>query len=155
RDSTPGTERDSTPGTERDSTPGTERDPIPGAVDPAPATRLFRDAWPDFRRAGVDVRGISTQTAAEQAQFAQAEKIPYPLLSDIDQRFTAALRLPVFRVDGRLRHKPLILVVDAERAVRQVLFPVTDTPHAVTETLRLATACARRAALAQWDESTR
>ncbi|MEU5309051.1 winged helix-turn-helix transcriptional regulator [Streptomyces sp. NPDC021562] len=134
---------------------GAERDPIPGAVAPAPETRLFRDAWPDFRRAGVDVRGISSQTADEQTEFARTEEIPYPLLSDIDQRFTAALRLPVFRVDGRFRHKRLILVVDAERTVRQVLFPVTDTPHAVTETLRLATACARQADLPRWDEPTR
>ncbi|MEU2339072.1 winged helix-turn-helix transcriptional regulator [Streptomyces sp. NPDC013172] len=142
-------------GAERDPVPGAERDLIPGDVAPTPETRLFRDAWPDFRRAGVDVRGISTQAVHEQAEFARAEEIPYPLLSDVDQRFTAALRLPVYRVDGRLRHKRLILVVDAEGTVSQVLFPVTDTPHAVTETLRRATACARQAVLPRRDESTR
>ncbi|MEU3515165.1 winged helix-turn-helix transcriptional regulator [Streptomyces sp. NPDC006654] len=142
-------------GAERDPVPGAERDPIPGDVAPTPETRLFRDAWADFRRAGVDVRGISTQAVHEQAEFARAEEIPYPLLSDVDQRFTAALRLPVYRVDGRLRHKRLILVVDAEGTVSQVLFPVTDTPHAVTETLRRATACARQAVLPRRDESTR
>ncbi|GGN32040.1 hypothetical protein GCM10011578_070410 [Streptomyces fuscichromogenes] len=122
---------------------GVEWGPVPGSVGCAPEHGLFRDAWPDFRRAGVDVRGISTQTAHEQAEFARAEGIPYPLLSDADHRLAAALRLPVFRGTGRLRHKRLILVVDAGRTVRHTLFPVTDIPHAVEESLRLAMDCAR------------
>ena len=44
--------------------PGTGIDwgepPIPGAEGCTLENRLFRDAWPDFRRAGVDVRGVST-----------------------------------------------------------------------------------------------
>ncbi len=119
--------------------------PIPGAAGCALQNRLFRDAWPDFRRAGVDVRGVSTQLAYEQTEFARAEEIPYPLLSDAAHQLTAALRLPVFRGAGRLRHKRLILVVDAERTVRHTLFPVEDIPHAVAESLRLAADCARRA----------
>jgi hypothetical protein len=49
----------------------------------------------------------------------------------------------MFRGAGRLRHKRLILVVDAERTVRHTLFPVVDIPHAVEESLRLAKDCAR------------
>ncbi|MEU9344472.1 winged helix-turn-helix transcriptional regulator [Streptomyces sp. NPDC048278] len=113
---------------------------IPGAPGCTLENRLFRDAWPDFRRVGVDVRGISTQLVHEQEQFARAEGVPFPLLSDASHRLAAALRLPVFRGAGRLRHKRLILVVDAERTVRNVLFPVVDIPHAVAESLRLATA---------------
>ncbi|MGW2963228.1 winged helix-turn-helix transcriptional regulator [Streptomyces sp. NPDC001220] len=117
--------------------------PIPGAVGCTLENRLFRDAWPDFRRAGVEVRGISTQLVYEQEEFARAEEIPYPLLSDAAHRLAAALRLPTFRGAGRLRHKRLILVVDAERTVRHALFPVDDIPHAVTETLRLTANRAR------------
>ncbi|MDV9169794.1 winged helix-turn-helix transcriptional regulator [Streptomyces sp. W16] len=117
--------------------------PIPGAEGCTLENRLFRDAWPDFRRAGVDVRGISTQLPYEQAEFARAEEIPYPLLSDAAQQLAAALRLPTFRGAGRLRHKRLILIVDAERTVRHTLFPITDIPHAVKESLRLAADCAR------------
>ncbi|MEU9476029.1 winged helix-turn-helix transcriptional regulator [Streptomyces sp. NPDC048191] len=120
-------------------------EPIPGAAGCTLENRLFRDAWPDFRHAGVDVRGISTQLPHEQAEFAQAEKVPYDLLSDAQHRLAAALRLPTFRGAGRLRHKRLILVIDAERVVRHALFPVVDIPHAVCESLRLATECARRA----------
>lgn len=112
--------------------------PIPGAVGCTLENRLFRDAWPDFRAADVDVRGISTQLLHEQAEFARAEQVPYTLLSDASHRLAAALRLPTFRGAGRLRHKRLILIVDAERTVRHTLFPVVDIPHAVEESLRLA-----------------
>jgi DNA-binding HxlR family transcriptional regulator/peroxiredoxin len=117
-------------------------DPIPGAPGCTLENRLFRDAWPDFRRAGVAVHGVSTQLPHEQAVFARAESLPYPLLSDARQRLAAALRLPVFRGAGRLRLKRLILVIDPERTVRHVLFPVDDIPEAVGQALRLATATA-------------
>ncbi|MFE5118229.1 winged helix-turn-helix transcriptional regulator [Streptomyces sp. NPDC056669] len=112
--------------------------PIPGAVGCTLENRLFRDAWSEFRKAGVDVRGVSTQLVHEQTEFAEAEAVPYPLLSDAAHQLAAALRLPTFRGAGRLRHKRLILVVDAERTVRHALFPVVDIPHAVAESLRLA-----------------
>ncbi|GHJ42528.1 hypothetical protein Sm713_81370 [Streptomyces sp. TS71-3] len=118
---------------------------IPGADGCTQENRLFRDAWPDFRRAGVDVRGLSTQLVDEQADFARAEAIPFPLLSDASHRLAAALRLPTFRGAGRLRHKRVIVVVDAGRTVRHVLFPVVDIPRAVTESLHLAARCARTA----------
>lgn len=118
---------------------------IPGVAGCTLENRLFRDAWPDFRRAGVDVRGISTQLPHEQAEFARTEEIPYPLLSDAHHQLGAALRLPTFRGAGRLRHKRLILIVDAERTVRHAMFPVDDIPHAVTRSLRLAEDCVRAA----------
>ncbi|MFJ2555476.1 MULTISPECIES: redoxin domain-containing protein [unclassified Streptomyces] len=111
---------------------------IPGAAGCTLENRLFRDAWPEFRRADVAVHGISTQLPYEQAFFARTEAIPYPLLSDTQHRLTAALRLRTFRGAGRLRLKRLILVVDRERTVRHALFPVEDIPHAVEEALRLA-----------------
>ncbi|MDH6493122.1 winged helix-turn-helix transcriptional regulator [Streptomyces sp. SAI-127] len=122
---------------------GVEWGPVPGAAGCALENRLFRDAWPGFRRTDVDVRGVSTQFTDEQQEFAHAEVIPFPLLSDAGHQLTAALRLPTFRAAGRLRHKRLILVIDAERTVRHALFPVVDIPHAVDESLRLAAACVR------------
>jgi DNA-binding HxlR family transcriptional regulator/peroxiredoxin len=117
-------------------------EPLPGAAGCTLEHRLFRDAWPDFRRAHLEIRGVSTQLTHEQAEFAEAEQVPYPLLSDARRRLAAALRLPTFRGAGRLRHKRLILVVDAERTVRHALFPVDDIAHAVAQSLRLAAECA-------------
>lgn len=117
--------------------------PIPGADGCTLENRLFKDAWPDFRSAGVAVRGVSTQLPYEQAEFARSEEVPHPLLSDASHQLAAALRLPMFRGAGRLRHKRLILVLDAEGTVRHTLFPVVDIPDAVAESLRLAVHCVR------------
>ncbi|MEU8823355.1 winged helix-turn-helix transcriptional regulator [Streptomyces sp. NPDC048636] len=112
---------------------------IPGAAGCTLENRLFRDAWESFRAVGAAVRGVSTQRPDEQAVFAAAEKVPFPLLSDGELRFAAALRLPSFRAAQQLRLKRLILVVSgADRTVRHALYPVTDIPAAVAEALALA-----------------
>ncbi|MEU1669669.1 winged helix-turn-helix transcriptional regulator [Streptomyces sparsogenes] len=116
--------------------------PIPGSAGCTLENRQFRAAWPRFRAAGVAVHGVSTQTPGEQAAFARAEDLPFPLLSDARLRLTAALRLPTFRAGQDLRIKRLILVIGPDRTVRHTLFPVTDIPAAVAEALALATALA-------------
>lgn len=120
-------------------------EPIPGANGCALENRLFRDAWPDAHRAGIGIRGVSTQLPAELAEFARTENLPHPLLSDARHTLTTALRLPAFRGAGRLRHKRLILVADADRTVRHTLFPADDIEDAVRRSLRLAGECARGA----------
>ncbi|MFJ9031377.1 winged helix-turn-helix transcriptional regulator [Streptomyces sp. NPDC102274] len=117
-------------------------EPLPGAAGCTLENRLFRDSWPAFRDVGAAVHGVSTQLPHEQAAFARAESVPYPLLSDTHLRLAAALRLPTFRGAGQVRLKRSVLVVDPRRTVRHVLFPVGDIPHAVEEARRLATALA-------------
>ncbi|MFD3943077.1 winged helix-turn-helix transcriptional regulator [Streptomyces sp. NPDC058579] len=111
---------------------------IPGTVGCTLENRLFRDAYEDFTAAGIAVHGVSTQRPDEQRAFAAAEDIPFPLLSDMDARLAAALRLPTFRAGQALRLKRAVLVLDRERAVRHVQFPVTDIPHAVETALSQA-----------------
>jgi DNA-binding HxlR family transcriptional regulator/peroxiredoxin len=111
---------------------------IPGTAGCTLENRLFRDHWPSFVDAGVAVHGVSTQRPDEQAAFAAAESVPYPLLSDVDLALVAALRLPTFRAAQQLRLKRLILVVDEARVVRHVLYPVLDIPAAVEQSLVLA-----------------
>ncbi|WP_435283892.1 winged helix-turn-helix transcriptional regulator [Streptomyces koelreuteriae] len=115
---------------------------IPGAIGCTLENRLFRDAYDDFRAAGAEVRGVSTQRPDEQRVFAAEEGIPFTLLSDVDLRLAAALRLPVFRAGQTLRVKRAVLVVDRERVVRQAHFPVTDIPGAVREALAVVRAVA-------------
>jgi len=91
------------------------------------------------------VRGISTQRPDEQRAFAAAEQIPFPLLSDMDLRLAAALRLPTFHAGQGLRLKRATFIIDRERIVRQVLFPVTDIPGAVATTLAAGRALAAQA----------
>ncbi|MBN6056054.1 winged helix-turn-helix transcriptional regulator, partial [Nonomuraea sp. RK-328] len=111
---------------------------VPGAAGCTLENRLFRDRMPEFAAYGVAVHGVSTQRPDEQAAFAAAEGIPFPLLSDMDLRFAAALRLPTFRAGHALRLKRVILVVDRHRVVRHEIFPVLDIPRAVEESLEVA-----------------
>ncbi|QGZ50273.1 redoxin domain-containing protein [Streptomyces sp. QHH-9511] len=116
---------------------------IPGTVGCTLENRLFRDAYDRFTAAGVAVRGVSTQRPDEQRAFAAAEEIPFPLLSDMDARLAAALRLPTFRAGQALRLKRAVVVVDRERTVRHTQFPVTDIPHAVETALAEAISASR------------
>ncbi|MGR6923356.1 winged helix-turn-helix transcriptional regulator [[Actinomadura] parvosata] len=113
-------------------------DQVPGAVGCTLENRLFRDRFPALAAAGVTVHGVSTQRPDEQAAFAAAESIPFPLLSDMDLRLTAALRLPTFRAGQDLKLKRLILVIDRSRTIRHVIFPVLDIPSAITEATNAA-----------------
>ncbi|MDH2428084.1 winged helix-turn-helix transcriptional regulator [Sphaerisporangium sp. TRM90804] len=118
-------------------------DTVPGAVGCTLENRLFRQAAPALAADGVAVRGVSTQRPDEQAVFARAEDIAFPLLSDMDLRLTAALRLPTFRIGQTLRMKRLILVTDASRVVRHVVYPVLDVATAVAEAADAAREVAR------------
>jgi DNA-binding HxlR family transcriptional regulator/peroxiredoxin len=113
---------------------------IPGTVGCTLENRLFRDRWPVFDAAAVAVRGVSTQRPEEQAAFARAEGVPFPLLSDVDLRLAAALRLPAVRIGQQPRLKRAVVVVDADRTVRHAIFPVTDIPAAVEEAFAAAIA---------------
>ncbi|MEV6293050.1 winged helix-turn-helix transcriptional regulator [Streptomyces sp. NPDC004059] len=114
--------------------------PIPGSAGCTLENRQFRAVWPQFEAAGIAVHGVSTQTPEEQAAFARAEDLPFPLLSDAQLQLTAGLRLPTFRAGQDLRIKRLILVIGPDRTVRHALFPVTDIPAAVEQALTLAVA---------------
>ncbi|MBM0278182.1 winged helix-turn-helix transcriptional regulator [Micromonospora tarensis] len=111
---------------------------IPGARGCTLESTTYAKRHPDFRAAGVEVYGISTQRPDQLADFAAHAGIPFPLLSDQDGRLGAGLLLPVFRAGGLTRFKRLTLLVDASAVVRAVQFPVTDPAGSVDEMLALA-----------------
>ncbi|WP_049563926.1 winged helix-turn-helix transcriptional regulator [Nonomuraea sp. SBT364] len=117
---------------------------IPGTAGCTLENRLFRASAPAFAGAGVALRGVSTQRPDEQQAFAEAEDIPFPLLSDVDLALCAALRLPTFRAGQTLRLKRAVVIVDADRTIHHVLYPITDIPAAVDEALRLGAQLALR-----------
>jgi DNA-binding HxlR family transcriptional regulator/peroxiredoxin len=124
---------------------------IPGAVGCTLENRLFRDANPQFQASNVAVRGISTQRPDEQAAFANAEHIPFPLLSDMDLHLAAALRLPTFHAGQGLRLKRAILVADRNRIIHQAIFPVIDIPGAIDMALETGRKLAGSAGIARLD----
>jgi peroxiredoxin len=98
-------------------------DDIPGARGCTPQACSYRDALAGFDRLGAAIVGISAQTAAEQAEFAAREHIPFPLLSDPDLRLATALALPTFEVEGRTLYRRLTLVAEKARIVK-TFYPV-------------------------------
>jgi len=112
---------------------------IPGAAGCTLESVTYRDRFADFDRHDVAVRGLSTQRPDQLRAFAEHARLPFPLLSDEDLALTAALRLPTFRAHGVDRLKRLTMIVDPERTVRAVQFPVTDPAGSVDEALAQVT----------------
>lgn len=95
-------------------------------------------AEPDEEESDADdgERGTIAQgVGGGQFEEEEEEGLRFPLLSDADLTLTAALRLPTFRAAGVSRLKRLTLVVDRERTVRQVQYPVTDIEASVRTAL--------------------
>jgi peroxiredoxin len=113
---------------------------IPGAPGCTLESTTFRDRHADFVASGVTVRGVSTQRPDQLAAFAEHAGLPFELLSDADLDLAGSLRLPTFRAAGVDRFKRLTLVVDAERTVREVLFPISDPAASVDDVLQLVRA---------------
>ncbi|WP_446666427.1 winged helix-turn-helix transcriptional regulator [Flexivirga sp. B27] len=114
-------------------------DDIPGAPGCTLESRTYAAREPRFDAIGVGLHGVSTQRADQQKAFADAEKLPFTLLSDPDGRVAAALRLPMFRVAGAERYKRQSLLVDPGGVVRFVQAPIIDPAGSVDEMLSQAT----------------
>ncbi len=112
-------------------------DEIPGGIGCTLESCTYRDRLGEFADLGASVVGVSTQRPGEQAAFAAANRIRFPLLSDADLELTTALRLPTFRAGGTTRLKRQTFVVDRDRVVRATLFPIPDVTGSVEEALGL------------------
>jgi peroxiredoxin len=109
---------------------GTPGEPLPDGWDDIPSARgctpqscAYRDSLAELEALGATVIGISAQRSAEQADFAQREHIPFPLLSDPDLRAAEALRLPTFEAAGMNLYKRLTLIAERGR-VTTAFYPV-------------------------------
>ena len=98
-------------------------DDIPGARGCTPQSCAYRDAAEEFEALGVAVVGVSAQDARGQAEFAQRQRISYPLLSDSGLVLGKALGLPTFRAGGLTLYKRLTFVAEAG-TVAKVFYPV-------------------------------
>ncbi|MFG1905403.1 winged helix-turn-helix transcriptional regulator [Kribbella sp. NPDC048928] len=106
-------------------------DDIAGTTGCTLENRLFAGRYDEFAAKGIAIRGVSTQRPDEQKAFAEVEKVPHLLLSDLELELAAALRLPTFRAGGYERLKRVVLVVGADRTVQAVRYPVTDIADTV------------------------
>jgi len=98
-------------------------DAIPGARGCTPQSCAFRDHQAELRALGAETIGLSAQPAAEQAEFAAREHIPFPLLSDPHLELAAALGLPTFTAAGMTLYKRITLIV-RDGSIAHVFYPV-------------------------------
>lgn len=98
-------------------------DEIPGARGCTAQSCAFRDHISDLAAHGASVIGISTQSPAEQLEFAQREDVPYPLLSDSELRLAERLGLPTFEAASMTLYRRLTFIAHAAR-IQKVFYPV-------------------------------
>jgi peroxiredoxin len=102
----------------RDMLPGW--DETPGARGCTPQSCAFRELYPEL---GVPVAGLSAQTLDDQQEFAERNRMPFPVVADPEMRLGAALKLPTFEIAGHTLYKRLTLVAKNARVVK-VFYPV-------------------------------
>lgn len=77
----------------------------------------FRNAYDEFRAAGVELLGVSTDSVAFHARFASSYSLPFRLLSDADDRVRRLYGVPKTfgLIPGRVTY-----VINQESTVRMV-----------------------------------
>jgi peroxiredoxin Q/BCP len=68
------------------------KDDTPGCTVEAQG---IRDAWADFKAAGIEVYGVSTQDAASHTSFSEKHNLPFPLVVDVGGEVAKAFGVPL------------------------------------------------------------
>lgn len=110
-------------------------DETPGARGCTPQSCAFRDAHGELSALGVRVAGLSTQTLEEQREFAERNRMPFPVVADPERRLGVALRLPTFDFDGATLYRRLTLVAENAR-IANVFYPVFPPDANASDVLR-------------------
>ena len=109
-------------------------DDIPGARGCTPQSCGFRDHAAELAAFGARVAGLSAQSLDDQLEFAERNRMPFPIVSDEGLELARALRLPTFEVDGLTLYRRLALVAERGRIVK-VFYPVFPPDRNATEVL--------------------
>ena len=107
-------------------------DETPGARGCTPQSCAFRDLYPEL---GVPVAGLSAQTLDDQVEFAERNRMPFPVIADPEMRLGAALQLPMFEIAGHTLYKRLTLIANNARVVK-VFYPVFPPDENAGDVLR-------------------
>jgi len=77
----------------------------------------FRDSYEAFVAAGAEVVGVSSDSAASHARFAEKHRLPFPIVADTDRRLRRLFGVvnPLGVIPGRVTY-----VIDREGVVRLV-----------------------------------
>jgi len=95
-------------------------DEIPGARGCTPQSCGFRDLYGEL---GAAVAGVSAQSLDDQVEFAERNRMPFPVISDEWLDLARDPGLPTFDVEGLTLYKRLALIAERGRIVK-VFYPV-------------------------------
>ena len=98
-------------------------DDIPGARGCTPQSCAFRDHNAELAALGARVAGLSAQTLDDQVEFAERNKMPFPIISDEWLELARDPGLPTFEIEGLTLSKRLALISERGR-VAKVFYPV-------------------------------
>ncbi len=86
-------------------------------------TKHFRDAYPDLRKLGVEIIGVSSDAHETQCDFAQSTGATFPMVGDEQGRLIESfdVKWPILRRAMRVTY-----VVDGEGVVRGVFHHEID-----------------------------
>lgn len=93
----------------------------------------FRDSYEEFKEAGAEVIGISSDSPQSHQQFARKYQLPFILLSDSEGKARKLFDVPnvMFFIPGRVTY-----VIDKEGIVRHIFNSMMDFKAHVEEALK-------------------
>jgi peroxiredoxin len=98
-------------------------DALPGARGCTPQSCAFRDHAAELAALGARVAGLSAQSLDDQIEFARRNRMPFPVVADVQLALACTLRMPTFEASGMTLYKRLTLIA-AEGVVVKVFYPV-------------------------------
>jgi peroxiredoxin len=106
----------------------------PGAFGCTAENCSFRDHAGQLAALGATVFGLSAQPLQEQREFAERERMPYPLLNDSELVLADELGLPTFEVAGMRLYRRLTFLA-REGRIAKVFYPVFPPDSHAAEVL--------------------
>ena len=96
---------------------------FPGARGCTPQSCGFRDHAEELGSFGARVAGVSAQPLEAQIEFAERNRMPFPVISDVDLQLRDALGLPTFEIAGLTLYSRLALIAE-QGTITKVFYPV-------------------------------
>jgi peroxiredoxin Q/BCP len=106
------------------------KDDTPGCTKEACA---FRDAFSDFKKRGIEVLGVSTDSEASHKKFTAKYKLPFSLLADTDHAIADAYGVygeKKFMGRTYMGVKRMTFLIDEKGKVKKVFEKVKPDEHA-------------------------
>ena len=94
----------------------------------------FRDNYDLFKIFGAEVWGVSSDNQESHIRFIEKNQLPFPLLSDIDNKLREAFGVPkaLGIIPGRVTY-----VIDGKGIIRHIFNNLLNSPEHINEALRI------------------